>query len=420
MYLYICALCDWSIVSDQNMAMLCVNCGKLCASYDHPESLHILHADMDAFFAAVEILDNPKLKGKPVIVGGDPKSRGVVNTCSYEARKFGVRSAMPLYKAYQLCPQAVFLEPNFKRYQDVSQKIFQIFESFTPLYEPLSIDEAFLDLKGTEHLFGHPILAASKIKNHIKIETGLTVSVGIAPNKFLSKLASGARKPDGLVIVTIDQAQNFLDELDIEQMWGIGQKTLPHLKANGFLKIKDIRLADEGRLRKFFGNSAEHFRSLSLGLDARTVITDSESKSCGKELTFDQDLHDKKAMLKELWILCEKLMRELNHSKMWGRSVHLKVKTSNFQLITRSVTLQDTITTDVDLFHNVKSLLNKIDRASLKVRLLGVSVSRFEPDKMQISLMPEEIQKGKIQQVVDQVKDKYGEQSIARGISKKY
>ncbi len=420
MYLHVCILCDWSIVSDQNMEMLCVNCSQVCVSYDHPEALHILHADMDAFFAAVEILDNPKLKGKPVIVGGHPKSRGVVNTCSYEARRFGVRSAMPLYKAYQLCPQAVFLEPNFKRYQDVSQKIFHIFESFTPLYEPLSIDEAFLDLKGTEHLFGHPVLAANKIKNRVKLETGLTVSVGVAPNKFLAKLASSAKKPDGLVIVTVDQAQNFLDELDIEQMWGIGQKTLPYLKANGFLKIKDIRLADEERLRKFFGNSAEHFRNLSLGIDDRTVITDSESKSCGKELTFDQDLLDKKSMLKELWILCEKLMRELNHSKMWGRSVHLKVKTSDFQLITRSVTLQDMVTTDVDLFHSVECLLDKIFHSSLKVRLLGVSVSHFELEKPQMSLIPEEIQKGKIQQVVDQVKDKYGEQSIIRGISKKY
>lgn len=385
-------------------------------SFDHPDQLAILHADMDAFFANVEIMDNPQLKGKPVIVGGDPKSRSVVATCSYEARKYGVHSAMSVQKAKKLCPNGIFVFPRMERYVEVSNKVFEIIESFTPDYEPLSIDEAFLDMKGTEQIFGHPIIAALKLKQQIRQKTGITVSIGVAHNKFLAKLASDENKPDGLFILTPNTFQEYLDKLPIDKMWGVGKVTTPVMLKNNIKTIQDLRKFPEDRLKKIFGNQWSHYYNLSRGIDDRKVENKSFAKSIGKEITFEIDLTDKERMHTEIWNLSELVSRRLNRERIRGKTITLKVKTSTFILLTRSKSMLQPVHIDIDIYKIACELLEKVDLTHIKVRLLGVSVSNFNFNQEDPQLLLFDNKKENLNEAVNKIKDKFGEELITRGI----
>jgi len=251
----------------------------------------IIHLDMDAFYPAVEILDNPDLEGQPVIVGGSSR-RGVVSSASYAARKFGIHSAQPIAKALKLCPHGVFLPVRMDRYREMSDRIFEIFKRFTPLVEPLSIDEAFLDITGTERLLGDPVHVAKKIKSTVFNETGLTVSAGVGPSKFVAKIASDMDKPDGLTVVSHDKINDFLDPLPVSKMWGVGkvtQQTLSHLKIRTF---KELRKTPAEVLKNKFGKHGIHMHQLSMGIDDRDVVPMREVKSIGHEETFSQDIYE--------------------------------------------------------------------------------------------------------------------------------
>jgi len=421
MILNVCFTCRWSRKYKNPLDRPCPVCGQRTRFFDSPDRLNILHADLDAFFASVEILDNPELTGKPVIVGGNPKSRGVVSTCNYEARQYGVHSAMPLYQAYRRCPQAVFLPGRMNRYVELSRRVFQIFESFTPDYEPLSIDEAFLDMKGSEAIFGHPIIAAVKLKQKVLDETGLTVSIGVAHNKFLAKLASGEKKPDGLFVLTPAEVQDYLDHLPIERMWGIGSKTLPRIKAGGLRTIRDLRLCPESRMKKLFGNSWRHFYRLSRGQDDRSIETLHAVKSVGNEVTLAKDLTRKEEIMDVLWPLCERVGRRLNRKGLKGKTLTLKLKTHRFKRITRSRTQKKPLFMDIDLYHLAEKLLQQVDLMNQRFRLIGISVSNFHTEfrDSQLSLFHEvegDRKKEKVNQAVHCVKDRFGDKAITRGL----
>lgn len=418
-FLEICFRCLEHRETDVSSQEKYCACGQLLHYFDHPLSLRILHADMDAFFANVEIHDNPGLEGKPVIVGGNPKSRGVVSTCSYEARKFGIHSSMSLAKAYTLCPSGVFLPVRMKRYAEISAQVFKIFESFTPEYEPLSVDEAFLDMKGTEGLFGHPVAAALKLKQKVKEKTGITVSVGVAPNKFLAKLASGENKPDGLFVVTPDLMEAYLNRLSIDNMWGVGKATLPVMKGNLIQTIGDLRRCSDEKLKRIFGNQWQKFHNLSRGIDDRPVETEYEAESVGRETTLEKDISDKEVMKKILWELSEKVSRRLYDARVRGKTVTLKIKTSQFKLMTRSHRLDKPVYLDLDIFNTVKDLLDHLDLKGVRIRLLGVSVSRLEkegPAELMLFEDKKEIRKEKLSEALNKIKDRFGDAVITRAV----
>jgi DNA polymerase-4 len=299
----------------------------------------IVHVDMDAFYAAIEQLDHPELRGRPVIVGGDPAGRGVVSTASYEARKFGVHSAMPAAQARRLCPQAVFLRPRFARYQEVSQQIRAILYSYTPLVEPISLDEAFLDLTGTERLLGPAEEVAREIKRRVREETGLTCSVGVGPNKFLAKLASSLAKPDGFLVVREGEELAFLEDLPIERLWGVGEATAKRLRGLGITTVGQLRgLALEELLDKF-GSLGRSLYELARGIDRSPVIPEREARSLGAERTFPEDLTDPEEMERVLFSLSEEVGRRLREERLKARTVQLKVRFADFTTITRALTL---------------------------------------------------------------------------------
>jgi len=417
-YLEICLKCfSYQYTTEIHQNNICC-CGSELSYYDHPELLTIIHADMDAFFASVEILDNPSLKDQPVIIGGDPKSRSVVSTCSYVARKFGIHSAMPMYKAYKLCPDGVFLPPRMERYLEISRQVFKIFESFTPDFEPLSIDEAFLDMKGTSHLTGHPVYAALMLKDRIKREIGVSVSVGVAPNKFLAKLASDENKPDGIFVVSLNNSTKYLEQLKIERMWGIGKASLPLMKSNNIYTIKDLKNSSKQKLKKLFGNNWLRFYNFSRGRDIRKVEREHVVKSMGSELTLEKDISIKEEMLVVIWHECQKLSRRLFLNNAKGKTVTLKVKTSSFVSFTRSKTLKKNLYADIDIYNVVKILLSKLDLSGAKVRLLGVYISNFEDNnaQMELPLLGEDDlkdeKKKRVNKAVNLLKDKYGDLAV--------
>lgn len=422
-YLELCFNCLEHHLTENIAYTACPKCGTPMRFFDSPNSLNILHADMDAFFASVEIHDNPTLKGKPVIVGGDPNSRSVVSACSYEARKFGIHSAMPSYLAHKKCPQAIFIRPNMKRYIQVSKQIFTIFHDFTPMVEGLSVDEAFLDMSGTHKLWGWPIIAAIKLKQRIKAQTGLNVSVGVAENKFLAKLASDENKPDGLFVITPSIRQNYLDSLPIKRMWGIGKASLPMLEKHKIHTIGDIRKSSDEKLRQIFKNQWMHFKRLSMGQDTRKVQVEYERKSCGKETTLANDTTDKDEMLKVLLNLTTTVASILAKSKLEGKTITLKFKTATFKLISRSKTLPHYIRSETKIYETIKKLVAQTDLGGNKIRLVGLNVSNFkhleEKDKNQLELFSqtqhkdeEEAKQQNLTDAVEQIRQKFGARSI--------
>ncbi|MDD4321307.1 MAG: DNA polymerase IV, partial [Acidaminococcaceae bacterium] len=319
----------------------------------------VMHVDMDAFFASVEQLDNPQYRGKPLIVGGK-SHRGVVSTCSYEAREYGVHSAMPIVQAKRLCPTGIFVSGRMGRYVEVSQQMMKIFAEFSPCVEPLSIDEAFLDLSGMEHLVGDITLLGRKIKMRIKEVTGLTASVGLAPNKFLAKLGSDLRKPDGLVIISAHNAKEFIAPLPVNKIFGIGKKANEALQKIGIITIGQLAACDELYLKNILGNNTALVQNLARGIDDRPVENTREAKSIGKETTYMEDLLTQEKYHDALWDLSQQVGWRVRNICLAGRTVTLKVKYRSFKSVTRRITTEVPVSADEDIFALVEKLIGQI------------------------------------------------------------
>ena len=334
---------------------------------------------MDAFFASVEQLDNPELRGKPVAVGGSGE-RSVVAAASYEARRFGVRSAMPSVIARRLCPDLIFVKHNFTRYTEVSASIREIFSEYTDLIEPLSIDEAFLDVTNDKKNIGSATVIARKIRSEIKARTGLTASAGVSVNKFLAKIASDINKPDGLFLIRPEDAENFIEYLAVEKFYGIGKVTAQKMHKLGIHTGADLKKWDLVSLVRNFGKAGVFFYDIVRGIDERPVEPDQERKSVGTELTYEKDLITRFEIIAELYRLEKELMERLEHSETTGRTITLKVKFSDFKQITRSKTLQNYIR-DFDTLHKEVSGIRKLLKLEgSRIRLLGLSISNLETE----------------------------------------
>jgi DNA polymerase IV len=380
---------------------------------------HIIHLDMDAFYPAVEVLDNPELKGKPVIVGGT-RERGVVSSASYEARRFGVHSAQPMARAMRLCPKGIFLPPRMERYKEVSDKVFEIFFRFTPLVEPISIDEAFLDVTGSTRLFGPPMDIAKKIKHMVCQEIGLTVSAGLAPSKFIAKIASDLDKPDGLTVVPPDGIMAFLDPLPIEKMWGVGKATREALIRLNIHTFKDLRQTPAQVLEKKFGKYGIKMHQLAMGVDEREVVVYHEAKSVGHEVTFSHDILDKDEAKEELLSLANRVARRMRRHGLSGTTITLKVKYNDFVQITRSTTLPKSTDDGPEIYTTACLLSETTGVGKRPVRLLGISLSQLSHvgAEGQMSLFHRDIvdQKRKdLHTALDSLFDKFGDKSVRPG-----
>ena len=337
----------------------------------------IVHIDMDAFFAAVEQRDNPQLKGLPVVVGGQPDSRGVVATCSYEARKFGIHSAMPTSHAYQLCPQAIFVPLRFSAYKEASAEIHNIFKKYTDIIEPLSLDEAYLDVSDCDVCNGSATLIAQKIRQDIFVAIQLTASAGISYNKFLAKLASDQNKPNGQFVIKPGEADRFLSTLPIGRFYGVGKVTEAKMHGAGIKTGGDLKNIDIRALQKIFGNSAEYYYKISRGIDNRTVCQSRVRKSLGAETTFQQDISDVNEMLEQLMKLLDEVLMSLSRKELIAYTITVKVKYASFKQVTRSYT-SDTAVSDQTLAKElIPVLLARTSINKNSVRLLGVSFSNL-------------------------------------------
>ncbi|MEA2486797.1 MAG: polymerase [Actinomycetota bacterium] len=373
----------------------------------------ILHVDMDAFYASVEMVKDPTLRGLPVIVGG-LGGRGVVTSASYEARAFGVHSAMPIVRARRLCPHARYLANDFSAYQDYSHKIREVFESFTPLVEPLSLDEAFLDIGGSTKLFGSPIEIARAIKFDIG-RLGLACTVGAAPNKFLAKLASTRAKPDGLLIIEPDRIEEFLHPLPVGALWGVGEQTAAQLRRLGLETVGDICRLPARTLERAVGDSlGRHLWELAHGRDDRTVVVDEPAKSVGSEMTFAHDLDDRSEIFRELLRLSDRTASRLRAKTLCGRTVTIKVRFSNFSTITRSKTVDEEIDASADIYSVARDLCDRIGLTRVRVRLLGVSMSGLAPGppRRQLDLLTEPSKWGRATTAIDSIRDRFGAEAV--------
>ena len=333
----------------------------------------ILHIDMDAFYASVEQRDDPSLRGRPVAVGGSPAGRGVVAAASYEARQYGVRSAMPMARAVRLCPELVIVRPDFAKYRAASQAVFAIFRSVTPLVEPLSLDEAYLDV--TENAWGETLgrNVAQRLKAEIRNATSLTASAGVAPNKFLAKIASAWQKPDGLTVIAPERMERFLRKLPVDALWGVGPVTAARLRERGIEWLVDVRGADPALLRDAVGSQADWLRQLAEGRDDRPVVADWEPKSSGSENTFSQDLTDIIRVREAIDEMARDAAAWLERKGLLCRTVTIKVRYSDFTTITRSHSAAATRDAD-DIARRALALLGKTEAGTRPVRLLGASV----------------------------------------------
>ena len=380
----------------------------------------ILHIDMDAFYASVEIRDNPKLQGLPVVVGGSPKGRGVISAASYEARKFGIYSAMPSAQAIRLCPNVIFVKGRMDHYARISKQIREVFFRFTSLVEPLALDEAFLDVTGCQKLFGDARKIAADIKKDIQDELGLTASAGVAPNKFLAKVASDLDKPDGLVYVDPDRIQEFLDPLPIERVWGVGKQTLKKFHRLNVRTIRQLRDLDRKTMSRLFGVNSEHFWRLSRGLDTRPVVPDRIAKSVSHETTFSHDLHDQEALRAWLMELTQQVGRRLRRHSIRGRTVQIKIRFADFKTITRSLSLSQPSSASRELEAAVDELFQRIELDEFGVRLVGVGVSQLTTSEVQQQLLFDGERREKetrLDSVKDQLAERFGHDAIRRGTS---
>ena len=379
----------------------------------------IIHVDMDAFYASVEVMDNPSLAGRPVIVGGTPKTRGVVAAASYEARKFGVHSAMSAYRAHKLCPHGVFILPRMSRYVEISREIHRVFEAFTPLIEPISIDEAFLDVTGSQTLFGPAPEIGRAIKRRIRDEVGLVASIGVAPNKFLAKLASDLEKPDGFVVITEAEAEARLAPLPIARLWGVGKKTEAILTAAGIHTIGDVVRADHARLERLVGSYAAHMQELARGLDDRDVVPDAEAKSIGAENTFPRDIANASTLRAELDLLSERVAERARSEGVVGHTVNLKARYADFTTVTRAITLPEPTHESVVIRGAARLLLEeRLEREDRALRLLGVSLSNLShADEVSGNLFdtPRATRNRTLDTVMDGLRRRFGAGAVRRG-----
>ena len=338
--------------------------------------LSILHIDMDAFYASIEIRDNPSLEGLPVCVGGPATSRGVISAASYEARRYGVHSAMPTAQARRLCPDLVLLPPDFDRYTEASRKIMQIFRSYTPTVEPLSLDEAFLDVSGCERLFGDAIEIGRSIKRDILRETALVASVGVAPTKFIAKLASDLDKPDGFRIIREDEVREVLDPLPVSKIFGVGPRTALRLEALGVTTVRDLADLERDDVAQRFGASGLWIHDLAHGVDPRRVTPRREEKSHGMERTFAEDIADLDELNTILLTFCEEIAFDLRDKGLRGRTITLKARFGDFRTVTRTRTLEFPTNLGPRMYTVARELLGRVERRPL--RLLGIQVSKLE------------------------------------------
>lgn len=375
----------------------------------------IMHLDMDAFYAAVEQSDNPRLRGKPVIVGG--AMRGVVCAASYEARRYGVHSAMPVFQAIKLCPEGIFLPVRMDRYKEVSRTVMEILKRISPLVEQVSIDEAFADITGTERLHGPPHALALRVKEVVREDTALTCSIGIAPNKFLAKIASDFRKPDGLTIIAEEQVREFLQKLPVGKMPGVGKKTGEELKTLGIVFVSDILNFPSMLMTRKFGKWGAALYEKAQGIDNSAVEPYSEPKSISAEQTFPKDIDSIHDLEKMLLSQAEEVGSELRKLGFKARTVTLKVKFSDFKMKTRSRTLPDPFDTTEVLFNAGQRLLEDL-KLSCKVRLIGVGVSNLSSGPRQMTITPardETDRQERLDRAIDRIRGRFCGDKVVRG-----
>ncbi len=389
------------------------------------ENRAIIHVDMDAFYASVEIMDNPLLAGKPVIVGGSAESRGVVSAASYEARVFGVHSAMSSHRARRLCPQGIFITPRMSRYVDVSRRIHAILRDYTPLIEPISIDEAFLDVTASGALFGTGEEIGRAIKRRIREEIGLVASVGVAPNKYLAKLASDLEKPDGFVVIRSGDAEARLAPLPVDRLWGVGTVTGKALAAAGIVTIGDIVRMPDATLEAIAGSYAPRLKMLARGIDDRPVVPDAGAKSIGAENTFPRDIADADILRAELDLLAERVASRARTAATPGQTVHLKARYADFTTVTRATTLGEPTFDSVVIRGAARRLLEeRLDRRGRALRLLGVSLSNLvHAEELTLDLFAaapsaprEPIARNRtLDAVMDRLRSRFGSGIVTRG-----
>ncbi len=381
----------------------------------------ILHIDMDAFYASVEERDQPELKGNPVVVGGSPGKRGVIAAANYIARTFGIHSAMPSATARRLCPHAIFLPSRLDHYARVSKQIHGIFERFTPLVEPLSLDEAFLDVSGSEAILGPPARIGHQIKDTIAEEVSLIASVGVAPNKFLAKIASDLDKPDGFVLVEPDHVQAFLDPLPVKRLWGVGRCASMVFDRLGVRTIGQLRRLRVEVLFDHFGSQGEHFWKLARGVDDRRVVPDREAKSISHETTFASDIDDLEVLRAWLLELTEQVARRLRRHKLRGRTVQLKVRFADFRTITRSQKLPEPSNVTDELWKAAdRMFVSRIPDGRQPIRLLGMGITDLDNTEVrQAQLFDADSRERhkKIDEVGDMISERFGRQALRRGSS---
>jgi len=379
----------------------------------------ILHVDMDAFYASVEMRDRPELRGKPVIVGGTAEGRGVVAAASYEARRFGVHSAMPAGRALKLCPQAIVIKPRMGRYAEVSEQIHEILQRYTPQIEPLSLDEAFLDVAGSLSLFGPADEIARRIKGDIRNELQLVASVGVAPNKFLAKLASDLKKPDALVVVDPQRIQEFLDPLPVSRLWGVGRVTQKEIVRMGVETIGEFRRLSQTEVEERFGKHGESLWQLAHGLDDRRVVPDREAKSISHETTFAVDVRAREILRGRLLELTDLVGQRLRRHQVVGRTVQLKLRYADFSTITRSTTLAAPTNVTNEIWLAAAELFEtKLPARRLEVRLIGVGLQQLSPAGDQPRTLfedPAHEKQSGADRVSDHIRAKFGNLALRRG-----
>jgi len=378
------------------------------------DKLHILHADMDAFFSAVEQRENPDLKGKAVIVGGvNLSNRGVVSTASYEARKFGVHSAMPVAQAKKLCPDGIYLPARHGLYKEASREVFNILKKYTPLLEKLSIDEAFLDVKGCNRLYGSAVEIAKKIKKEVKKETELTISVGVSVNKFLAKLASDYDKPDGLTVIKKDDIKSFMRKLEIDKIWGVGNVFASKLAEEKIYKASDIWPYSLEELKKRYGKAGVKLFFLSRGIDKREVKSQSQIKSISHEETFADNIGDNDKLFAYLFKMSEKVSFRLHSNSLKGTTVFIKVRYSDFSTYSRQISLKAAVNSSEEIYQRAKELLTKNNLLKKPLRLLGIGVSNLcQEGQEQLNLFKDGNEQ--LDKTIDELKRKYGFNKISR------
>jgi len=386
----------------------------------------IAHADMDAFYASVEILDNPDLSGKAVIVGGSSR-RGVVTSASYEARKYGVRSAMPTAQARTLCPHGVFVPGRMERYVEVSREVRKVFESFSPIVEPLSLDEAFIDLTGTEKLLGQPLEVARALKRRMREDTGLIVSVGIATTKMVAKILSDMSKPDGLLLLGPEHVRGFLEPLPVERLWGVGHVTLERMHGAGITTVGELARSEPAQLAARFGSLGAHLYELANGHDPRPVVADWQRKSYGEENTFERDLTlDSLELERTLVAHGEAIGRRLRADDVRARTITLKLKLARplgagrYPIITRSFSLEQPTDDGAEITAAATRMLSRIRRSD-KIRLAGIQVHNLErSDPSQLGLFDparaSESRRSRLNHAIDEVARRFGETALTRGM----